>query len=84
MSYYKTFGNYSCQTAFTSNTKFLGMCNSIYNKKVDNTDESNEEDVTPVPDTTATPVPDTTATPVPETNTCTPADQNKCKVCSMP
>ena len=59
MSYYKSFDEYSSQSAFTSNLKFLSMCSGVYNKKFENKDqdkEDNKEDATPAPsDSTTTP-----------------------------
>ena len=44
MSYYKFFYNYSSQSAFTSNTKFIDINSKIYNKKVEKIDQDVEDE----------------------------------------
>lgn len=44
MSYYKLFCEYSTQSAFTSNTKFLDINASIYNTKINEINEDIEDD----------------------------------------
>ena len=73
MSYYKSFDEYSSQSAFTSNVKFLSMCSSIYNKKFENKDQDKEDNKENATLTQS----DSTTTPPAATD-----KQTKCAVCA--